>query len=211
MAINAKSFSLALLLLLGLTACKQPASEDASPFAAIPDSVVVAVGTAISGASFMALSGHLGKAMGAGGPIKALNYCNTKALPLTDSLSQAFQVSIKRTSLKNRNPENAPSEAETKVLQAFEQASGESPHQIGRSDKDITFYKPIRLAAPCLKCHGTPGEELATEVHATIQELYPGDKATGYSEGDLRGMWVVQFQDPQALQQMFEDMAPAAE
>ena len=145
MVVNVKPLAFALLLLLSMTSCVPSTSEDQSPFAALPDSVVVAVGNEIAGASFVTLSGHLGKAMGAGGPINALSYCNTKALPLTDSLSQHYQVSIKRTSLKHRNPQNAPSDEETEALRAFEQAAGEAPHRISRSKNDITFYKPC----PC--------------------------------------------------------------
>ena len=40
----------------------------------------------------------------------------------------------------------------------------------------------------CLGCHG---KSIAPEVKAKLAELYPEDKATGFSEGDLRGAFVV--------------------
>ena len=44
----------------------------------------------------------------------------------------------------------------------------------------------IRLAAPCLRCHG-PAEGIAPEIRAAIEKNYPHDKATGYKRGDIRG------------------------
>ncbi len=45
----------------------------------------------------------------------------------------------------------------------------------------------------CLQCHGTPNQDIAPETLAAIQKLYPGDKATGFKLGDLRGLWRVTF------------------
>jgi hypothetical protein len=50
------------------------------------------------------------------------------------------------------------------------------------------MMKAIPAAKICLTCHGT---NLDPALAAEIDSLYPGDKATGYSEGDLRGaFWV---------------------
>ncbi|MGM0774574.1 MAG: c-type heme family protein, partial [Pseudomonadota bacterium] len=39
-----------------------------------------------------------------------------------------------------------------------------------------------------LGCHG---KSIDPEVKAKLDELYPEDQATGFSEGDLRGAFVV--------------------
>lgn len=46
----------------------------------------------------------------------------------------------------------------------------------------------IPKGAPCLMCHG---EHIEPAVHARIGGRYPGDEATGYKEGDLRGAFSV--------------------
>ena len=39
-------------------------------------------------------------------------------------------------------------------------------------------------------CHGAP-TEIVEEIQNTLAEYYPGDQATGFKEGDLRGwFWV---------------------
>lgn len=60
-------------------------------------------------------------------------------------------------------------------------------------DQTIAFYAPIKVNAMCLQCHGKVGETLKSEDYAVIQKYYPNDKAVGYVDGDLRGMWSIQF------------------
>jgi hypothetical protein len=45
----------------------------------------------------------------------------------------------------------------------------------------------------CLICHG---ENLAPDIATRISEAYPSDKATGFSEGDVRGVFWVEFAKP---------------
>lgn len=57
----------------------------------------------------------------------------------------------------------------------------------------IAFYAPIKVNAFCLQCHGELGQTLQEEDYAMIKERYPGDQALGYVNGDLRGMWSIQW------------------
>jgi hypothetical protein len=51
--------------------------------------------------------------------------------------------------------------------------------------------RAIRINTPaCLSCHGKK-EDLDPEVLDQLNELYADDRATGFSEGDLRGAFVV--------------------
>ena len=56
-----------------------------------------------------------------------------------------------------------------------------------------TFFAPILDKGLCLTCHGIVGETLLPENDEKIKTLYPEDKAVGYSEGDLRGVWSIMF------------------
>ena len=54
--------------------------------------------------------------------------------------------------------------------------------------QEFRFMKAIPTGGVCLVCHGT---ELSPEVSQVLADLYPMDQATGYSEGDIRGAFVV--------------------
>ena len=55
------------------------------------------------------------------------------------------------------------------------------------------YMSAIPTQKLCLGCHG---KSIAPEVKAKLAELYPEDKATGFSEGDLRGAFVVTREVP---------------
>lgn len=198
MKIKLLFFSFALLLAAVLS-CENQSANQAETAAAAPvsDSVYVEKGKLIASATFAALSGKLQAAMAEGGVPNAVEYCNLAAYPLVDSLSKVHQADIRRTSLKVRNPENAPTEAEKAALEFYTQAMGAGQAlrpQVQRSaDGTVVFYAPIQINAFCLQCHGKVGETLRTEDYAVIQQLYPQDRAVGYSEGDLRGIWSIWF------------------
>ena len=50
--------------------------------------------------------------------------------------------------------------------------------------------KALPTQGLCLNCHGSE-DKMAPEVKARLSELYPNDKATGYSEGQIRGALTV--------------------
>ena len=147
--------------------------------------------------SFKALSGELKEQVKTGGIAAAIDYCHLNAYPLTDSLSKEYDVKIKRTSLKLRNPANVPDSLERIVLEEYAKvlASGDEIHPIAEQvGKNIRFFAPIILDKPlCLNCHGEVGKFINQDDHALIKEAYPRDKAIDYNLGDLRGMWSLEF------------------
>lgn len=150
-------------------------------------------GKDIASSAFLALSGELRSAIQEGGLENALTYCNLNALALTDSLSQAYNVDIKRTSLKYRNPKNRPSPDEVEILNEYQKAL-ESEGQLFPKVIDVAgvnkFYAPIIMQDACLKCHGA---KASIPVYKSILKHYPDDLATDYAMGDLRGIWSVTF------------------
>ncbi|WKK66137.1 Tll0287-like domain-containing protein [Lutimonas zeaxanthinifaciens] len=143
------------------------------------------------------LSGNLMSKMKEGGIPLAVEYCNTAALPLTSKVSEAEKVTIKRTSLKTRNSLNEPNEEELKVLKKYtsqlkKDVSPEAIVEIDHSGKPH-YYAPILVEKKCLMCHGTIGKELSKQADSVIKSFYPNDLATGFSDGDLRGIWSISF------------------
>ncbi len=145
-----------------------------------------------------ALKEKLQAAMKDGGPVTALSVCNTQAPKIEKEQSEASGMSVARTALKFRNPNNAPDDFETRVMEKFvadlkggaDAMKMEHAEVIERDGKKVFRYmKPIiTVGQPCLACHGP---ELKPEVSAKIKELYPNDHATGFSAGDMRGAFTV--------------------
>ena len=143
------------------------------------------------------LKGELTEAMQSGGPVSAISVCNHKAPVIARELSAQYGWTIARTSLNVRNMENAPDDWEREILQNFEhrKAQGEDVKpmayfaKVSQDGKDqFRFMKAIPTAEVCLKCHG---QNLAPDVQAKLDELYPSDKARGYKTGDIRGAFTI--------------------
>ena len=144
-----------------------------------------------------ALKKELKKAMKAGGPINAIEVCNTEAMPITKQAAIEHNALVTRVSLKNRNPDNAPNEWQKLVLEDFDAraSKGEDIKKMAYKNvveedgkKTLRFMKAVPAEGACLTCHGT---KIVTKVQAKLTELYPDDKATGYTEGQVRGAVVV--------------------
>jgi hypothetical protein len=50
----------------------------------------------------------------------------------------------------------------------------------------LRYMKPLILQPVCIACHG-PRENIPAEVKLILEQKYPGDRATGFLVGDLRG------------------------
>lgn len=147
--------------------------------------------------TFKAMSSALKQAMREGGVKKAVSFCNLEAQPIADSLSMQYGVQISRVSDRARNELNKASKKEEELITNY-QLLLDHKKELGNemvlspNEKPI-IYKPIQIKALCLNCHGTIGKELTAENASFIKQLYLEDRATGYKEGDLRGMWKIEF------------------
>lgn len=140
------------------------------------------------------LGKNLMGALEKGGKEHALSFCNVKAYPLTDSMSNALAHSIRRVSDKARNPKNQASEAELAILAKYALAlenKEEMTATIVETEAGKMGYFPILTNPMCLQCHGVIGAELEGPFYEKVKALYPEDQAIGYAAGELRGMWVV--------------------
>lgn len=159
------------------------------------DEQLIAKGNEASTLLVQKLGGELKAQMQSVGAIKALNFCSQNALHLTEQVAAETKTSIKRISLKNRNPINAPSAQESALLNKWDELAKNGqplpPYELIKvSDATAVYYKPILINNEgCLKCHGNVEGELAK----AIRSAYPEDKATGYKMGDLRGIISVEI------------------
>ncbi len=149
--------------------------------------------------SFMKdLKSELMKGVKDGGFENAINSCQIKApeieVKFTNDNPTGTNWSIKRVTQKPRNQGNTADEHELKILELF----ADKQNKLALFDewkdienkKDYYFYKPIYIGKFCLKCHGAT-DKIDNKAAVAIQDKYKDDKATGYEDGDLRGMFVV--------------------
>lgn len=143
------------------------------------------------------LSKNLIEAINKSGPEHALEFCNIKAYPLTDSMSRTLNANIKRVTDKTRNPDNQANADELAHIASLRAnlANGEAltPKVIEQHEKMVGYY-PILTNNLCLQCHGKPNMDISTATLEKINSLYPEDQATGYSVNELRGLWVVEME-----------------
>ncbi|RLA69510.1 MAG: DUF3365 domain-containing protein [Epsilonproteobacteria bacterium] len=157
---------------------------------------VIETGKKASMTLLKTLGSNLKKHMKAEGPIAAAQFCMTSAYPLTDKVDADFgkDVSIKRISLKYRNPANKPDTGEAKVLESLQILQDQNvilpQYLVEEINKDTyKYYKPLSVnKGVCLKCHGNIKND---KLASMIKESYPEDRATGYKMNDLRGAIVV--------------------
>lgn len=143
------------------------------------------------------LKGELSRAMTDSGPTAAIGVCRTRAPEIAARLSQQSGARVGRTALRVRNPANAPDDLQRALLEQFssELASGkfqgplEAAFEINRGGQiERRYMRAIPTEAVCLTCHG---QALAPELAAAIARDYPGDQATGFELGQLRGAFSV--------------------
>ncbi|MCP9767121.1 DUF3365 domain-containing protein [Lacihabitans sp. LS3-19] len=155
------------------------------------------LGKNISSTTQAVLGKNLMNAMAKGGPEYALEFCNSKAYPLTDSMALVHKTSIKRVSDKARNPLNQANRLEKSIIVSVKEQlkNGESPKSEIREVKGkMVAYYPIVTNAMCLQCHGKVNQTVQQKTFDKINDYYPKDQALGYDVNQLRGLWVVEMQ-----------------
>ncbi|CAB9541252.1 hypothetical protein BROOK1789B_1777 [Bathymodiolus brooksi thiotrophic gill symbiont] len=137
-----------------------------------------------------ALKPALKKAIKTKGLEHAVEFCAVKAPEITKKINQQNKEwTIKRVSLKNRNPSAKPDNWERKVLKMFDkrQSNGESAKKMAYSEMvngEFRFMKAQGVQGVCLSCHS---KNIAKNIKSAIDKHYPNDKAIGYSLGQIRG------------------------
>ena len=145
-----------------------------------------------------ALKSHMKQNMKAGGPVQAAGFCLDEASGIAKKVNASYPkgVSVKRVSLKYRNPADKPTADEAKVLEQIQSdvaAHKTVPKMIVKevAKNSYKVYKPIFInKGVCLTCHGD-AKTRDPEAYKLIKEKYPNDKAVGYKKGDFRGAFVV--------------------
>jgi len=140
------------------------------------------------------LQGELKEAFGNGGPALAIGVCKERAPLIATELSRLAGAKVRRTSLRYRNPANAPEPWETEVLFEFDEraARGDAAqpleYLVEHDDGTVRYMAAIETRGVCLACHGSA---LASGVEDILAKDYPYDRARNYVAGDIRGAFSV--------------------
>lgn len=185
-------YFLFILITITVVACNQHTDDKAFADYTIAD--YYRVGDSVTAIVQQQLVQHVMKAIETGGTAYAVNYCNERAIFITDSLSSLMQVRIQRLSDKNRNPINQLSATSDLAVHNAFLSNAELKDSVVHINGKPVYYKRIHIAMPtCLSCHGNTKTDIAAGTFQQINKLYPKDRATGYLPGDYRGMWKVSF------------------
>lgn len=143
------------------------------------------------------LQAALKGALEASGPVGGISFCHEQAPLIAADISRRSGWSVGRTSLKVRNVASTASAYDMKAMEEFTAriAQGEAVSELTKAEvvdedgaKVFHFVKAIPTGEVCLTCHG---EAVKPEIKAKLDELYPGDKATGFKVGDMRGVFTL--------------------
>ncbi len=154
-------------------------------------------GSSIAIITQVELGKSLKNSLANGGPENAISFCKLEAIRITDSIAETEDVIVRRLSKMNRNVANEMDGFESKiykqyVMEYLNKKPLNAKVAVNQNGNPV-YYKPILTNNMCLTCHGTPGSTMTNELNDKIKELYPGDKAINFEEGQPRGMWAITF------------------
>jgi len=184
-----------ILVLIAILVFISNCSTDQEKLTAEQEQQIKQIGAESAMALMKNLKSHLMEAMEAGEPAEALEFCATQAIALTEEVQATLKpdVTIKRTSFRFRNPANAPDSLEEVALNYFEATKQkedvlpENYIQTVANKNEYRYYKPMKMAALCLNCHGKT-DQLDEAVQTSLQQNYPEDLAVDYQVGEFRGV-----------------------
>jgi hypothetical protein len=133
---------------------------------------------------------RLEEELGRGGPVHAISVYRDEAARLAAEMGRKYNMRIGRTSHHLRSPRNAPPRwAEPHVTAANARSAADAPVRVVDMDPVVGVLEPLETTAVCVLCHG-PETQLSPEILGAIRKTYPGDRATGFTPGEVRGwLW----------------------
>lgn len=138
-------------------------------------------------------------------PAFAVGLLHLKNYKLPDPIpGQPAVTAVARTSIRVRNPLNAPDDADRAALDhiksQFDQGDAVSRVLIQKIDvagkpTEWRVYRPLAIMDQCMVCHG-PASLIEPGVLASLKQFFPGDNAVDYVPGEWRGLLRVSIAAP---------------
>ena len=134
---------------------------------------------------------ELTEALDSGGPEFAMKSCHIDVIGAIQRIGREQGVAAGRTSDRLRSPTNAPRAWAAPLVTAYadRRARDVEGFAVDLGDK-VGVLRPIAERPMCASCHG-PAESVRPAVREALGDQFPRDRATGFSEGEIRGwFWV---------------------
>jgi len=124
----------------------------------------------------------------------AMGACASIAMNMTDSYNATTtDTKVRRTAIKYRNPKNKPDATDLAVMTQLKSTQDfTKPVAVDMGDK-YRVYKGLPTQKPCLICHAHE-DAIKPKVLKIIKQRYPKDMATGFVEGEFRGVVVAEIE-----------------
>lgn len=126
-----------------------------------------------------------------GGAAGAMKSCHLDTINAAYEVARAKGIAAGRTSDRLRNPLNAPRPWAAPIVSRYagQRAENVQGFVVDLGDR-VGLLRPIAQAPVCASCHGRD-DKLDPKVRAQLTDRYPADRATGFTEGEIRGwFWV---------------------
>ncbi len=196
MAIILRSSSIGVLLLAAAIAGGDAQAATATDVAIDP--AIAARSAELADRFQSRLQAQLRSAIQQQGLAGAVTVCSQIAPAIAAEESAASGARVSRIALKNRNPAGkVPRDVKARYdeLASMPVEAGKPASRIWIQGKGrqatITYLRAIPMQGqPCLSCHGP---DVAPELTARIRSIYPRDKATGFTPGEMRGAMLVRW------------------
>lgn len=164
----------------------------------VDETAVLAKSDAVAEQFQGALQAQLKAALEEGGPMQAVAVCHDAAPAIAKAESERSGAEVSRVAAKNRNPTGALSDEIAPHYAQLEKApiEGGKPASVvwnsGTGEAaQVNVLRAIPMQEkPCTVCHGT---SVDPALQARIKALYPGDAATGFKPGDMRGAMLIRW------------------
>jgi len=186
---------IAVVVAAALAGC---AGEAEPPAPTLDQAAVIAASLPVAQGFQQELQAQLKAAIADGGPKGGVSVCQQAAPAIAASQSEASGAQVSRIAAKHRNPAGgvpADMAAAYAALEATPLVDGKPNRQIIQTgtgtDAKVHFLSAIPMQdQPCSVCHGT---NVDAELQSHINSLYPGDLATGFKPGELRGALLISW------------------
>lgn len=135
------------------------------------------------------LDARLAEENARGGLPAQLAVYRDEASSITADLGRRYSGRFGRTSDRLRDPRNAaPQWARDLVARAGTPATKDARTWVVPIGTNVGILAPLETREGCILCHG-PIPAMPPDTAAKIRVTYPGDRATGYEVGQVRG-WI---------------------
>lgn len=155
------------------------------------------LGNATSLLFYKTMLGEVKKQLDSKPTHEVIHFCSKNAQGVREKLKTLMPkgVEVRRVSDRIRNKKNIAIKKDLEIINYFKELKEDGKNlkrevKIVEEEKNYIFYKPLLISQKCTLCHGAK-DTLKKEVVSTLKKLYPEDKATGYIQGDLRGLVIV--------------------